>query len=130
MTIHAAPELRSSRRWALWTTDEPSLGSIRGVRKAEVSPNPEELKKLTLHGVGHGFQAIVGLELLVDVVQMVAQCLLSDPEMACYVPRVFAGREQSQDHSFMLRKGRHGFRSHHDIWYSCELARDFHHFTE
>jgi len=70
--------------------------------KSTASTRSQYLKQLALHSVGDGFQAIVRMELLVDVVQVVAQSLRGDSEVARNVSRVLAAREQSQDLSFML----------------------------
>src|ERR1700692_3588257 len=69
-------------------------------------------------------------ELLVDVVQMVAQGLRSDSEVACNLCRIFPRRKRSQDILFMLRKGRDRRRPQYHVWQAGQLARNIHHLVE
>lgn len=59
-------------RWS-YVSDPGQTGHKRpALPKMPATTRSQELKELTLYGVGNGFQTIVGVELLVDVVQMVA----------------------------------------------------------
>jgi hypothetical protein len=46
--------------------------------------------KLAVHGMRHSLKPVMCAKLAVDVVQMVAECLQSDPKFACSFDRVLA----------------------------------------
>ena len=51
------------------------------------------LDEAALHGVHHGFQAIVSTQFLDDTVQMISQCGQRDTQVAGDLGRVFGFRE-------------------------------------
>ena len=61
------------------------------------------LNQFALHGIHDRFQAIVGAQFLIDVVQMVAQRLQADVQRLCDFRRIFPLCEKPEDMFLLLR---------------------------
>ena len=98
----------------------------RGINR-RMSESQKRSEKFALHGVCDGFQAVVSVQFLIDVVQMVAQGLQSYFQRACNFTRVLACRKESQNFLFPLGKRRDRHRVQCYLLYVRQLTRNSNH---
>lgn len=100
-----------------------------GAKKSGLAPKKKS-HKLALNRVCHRFQAVVRVQFLIDMVQMVPQGLQRDPQLARNFARILAHRKQLQDFSLVFGKRRNGSRSPGNVWNTDQLARNLSHLAE
>jgi hypothetical protein len=59
--------------------------------------------QLALNGIHDCFQAVVSAEFLVDMVEVIAECLRANSQRVCNIVAVLAFGEQAQDVLLLVR---------------------------